>query len=423
MVLLIIAFSLMGMIFWNVKKKDILNPASVFLAYWGIVVLFAYLQLYEMRETSERAYTYIFIGMIFFAIGALLVDELKFSRKSNVFKYNINYVRLNMASMIVIVYSIYRIVLISKLLIRGYSWWSIRLMATSGEGGAGTLKGGTISDVLYSFVVSPLIYLIVPAIFTELFVGKRKVSSMILSFTAMITYSIATVSRSLWAFSIIYIISIVLLYKRKYVVPEKVKKVMKVAPIIIILLCIIINKITIMRNNEADILTNAYAYISGALPLFSIHLEEEISNIRTYGMLTFYGFLNPIFFILNYLHIMPYPKAFLDAKLVKDNLETFISISPHINMNAYATLFYDFYIDFGVIGIAIMSFLFGMVCMKSYKYFQEQNDQRSLVLYLILLQFIIFSVARIYTCYATRALTLVWLPVLFKKQYKKLSSE
>ena len=87
-------------------------------------------------------------------------------------------------------------------------------------------------------------------------------------------------------------------------------------------------------------------------------------------------------------------------------------------MNAYATLFYDFYIDFGVIGIALLSFLFGYICMRAYKNFRKKVDMRSLVVYLILLQFIMFSVARIYTVLDTRALSFVWLFFMFQKEHK-----
>ena len=52
--------------------------------------------------------------------------------------------------------------------------------------------------------------------------------------------------------------------------------------------------------------------------------------------------------------------------------------------------------------------------MKSYKYLKSTGDIRSLVLYLILIQFIVFSVARIYTGLSTRALSIVWLLFVFK---------
>ena len=58
------------------------------------------------------------------------------------------------------------------------------------------------------------------------------------------------------------------------------------------------------------------------------------------------GFLYPIFFVFNYLHIFSYPDAFVNAQNVKNSLEIFMPLSPDITMNAYVTLFYYFYIDF-----------------------------------------------------------------------------
>ena len=85
-------------------------------------------------------------------------------------------------------------------------------------------------------------------------------------------------------------------------------------------------------------------------------------------------------------------------------------------MNAYATLFYDFYIDFGMPGIAIGSFFFGYICMRVFDLYRRACNSRNLVLCLILFQFVLFSVARIYTVYATRALSIIWLIPMFKKK-------
>ena len=54
-------------------------------------------------------------------------------------------------------------------------------------------------------------------------------------------------------------------------------------------------------------------------------------------------------------------------------------------------------------------FVFGFICMKAFNAYENRGDTRSLVLYLILFQFILFSVARIYTVYPTRALSFIWM--------------
>lgn len=425
MEVIIVACSIIFAGILYLKDRDFMNPGTIFSVYWGLIVFLAALQLYGLSETSQEAYFMIFLGILFYFFGSLFGCNvhIKFGRSvfigkniSSRYKYNINYKFFQIAACVVIIYSLYRISIIVRLLVEGNSWWAIRLMGTSGEGGIGTLKGGNLSDIIYSFIVSPIEYLIVPTVVVDMFVGKRRKDILILGVLATICYSISTVSRAVYAFAIIYVIVVCILVRKSFVLTKKQKKLIRMAPIIVLVFFLVINQFTKMRNSEADLLVNAYAYLSGAMPLLSIHLKEAISSTRTYGMLTFYGFLHPIFFVTNRLHILSYPQAFQNAKLIKANLETFISLGPNISMNAYATLFYDFYIDFGYFGVALLSALFGYLCMRSYKYYKRIGDSRSLVLYLLLLQFILFSMARIYTVLATRALSFVWLLIMFKKE-------
>lgn len=418
MEILVIFFAIWGAAHLWVRKRDIMNPGTLFLIYWAFVVFMAALRLYDLMETSQKAYAFVWVGVIFFYFGSYFADKITLKKVSRNWNYEVNYTFFYIAVTIVLLYSLYRVVFIVQLLASGNSWWEIRLMSTSGEGGSGTLKGGNLSDIIYSFVISPLVYLIVPTVIVEVFSGKKKKFPIYFAVIAVAFYSIATVSRAVWAFAILYVGAVVILFRKNIVLSRRQKRILKFAPLIVIVLALVINKITMMRNSEADIFANAYAYIAGCMPLLTIHLTESISSIRTYGMLTLYGFLNPIFFVTNFIHLFTYPTAFTNAKLVKDNLEPFFRLSPNITMNAYSTLFYDFYIDFGWIGIAVGSFIFAFICMKAFNVYKSRGDKKSLVLYLILLQFIFFSVARIYTIYATRALSLVWIIPMFMKVKK-----
>ena len=148
---------------------------------------------------------------------------------------------------------------------------------------------------------------------------------------------------------------------------------------------------------------------SMALKIHSINLFS--------GMAVLCGF--PVFFVLNYFGILRYPAVFGDVTAIKQQLEQYVTISEHVRMNAYCTMFFNFYNDFGVFGVFLGSFLFGFFCMLAYSFFVRRKNTRSLVCYLILIQFMFFSVARIYTIYTTRALTLVWLLILIPKENRQ----
>lgn len=73
---------------------------------------------------------------------------------------------------------------------------------------------------------------------------------------------------------------------------------MKYGVVLIILLCVIIYRITLMRNVEADVFTNMYAYIAGCMPLLTLHLNDAISSLRTYGAMSLNGFVSIFLFLI-----------------------------------------------------------------------------------------------------------------------------
>ena len=270
---------------------------------------------------------------------------------------------------------------------------------------------------MHDWCVAPLLYLLAPTLVIDLFIGKRDKQFSIMAIIAMILYSIATVSRAIWSFLILYALCIMIICRGKYQLPNRVRKWIKKIPILVFVLFLVIIFITQQRsdNSEANILLNMYAYLSGGITLMDIYLQSSISNIYTYGFFSLYGFLQPIFFILNFFHILSYPQPIYDVLQIKDILEIYIPISDHITMNAYSTLFYNFYLDFRIIGIIMGSLIFGFICMKFYRNFKERGDFKNLVIYMILIQFMIFSMARMYTSLTTRALTFVWIIIMFKQ--------
>ena len=255
MEVIIVACSIIFAGILYLKDRDFMNPGTIFSVYWGLIVFLAALQLYGLSETSQEAYFMIFLGILFYFFGSLFGCNvhIKFGRSvfigkniSSRYKYNINYKFFQIAACVVIIYSLYRISIIVRLLVEGNSWWAIRLMGTSGEGGIGTLKGGNLSDIIYSFIVSPIEYLIVPTVVVDMFVGKRRKDILILGVLATICYSISTVSRAVYAFAIIYVIVVCILVRKSFVLTKKQKKLIRMAPIIVLVFFLVINQFTKM---------------------------------------------------------------------------------------------------------------------------------------------------------------------------------
>lgn len=418
--LCIIVSVLLAVLFFASTRK-IYNAGTIFLGYWAIITLLTSLNFDNATPVRQSTYGFILLGLVSFAIGCLLCLSTKHKAQINSdFKFQIsNYRLLYIACIIIIIYSAYRFTIIASYLSQGISWGNIRLMhGVAGETGVGTLKGGTWSQIIHDDFVAPWVYLIAPTFVVDLILGNRNKKFLLLSLTAMIFYSISSVSRAIWGFLILYLIIVLVMFLRRKNISPKVKKWLKRIPIFAVILFGVIIAITKSRSetSQVNLVYNMIAYLTGGLQLFDIHMQEPIADIRTYGFFSMYGFIYPVFFLLNYMGILKYPAVFTDIANIKQQLEVFVTLSDHVRMNAYCTLFFNFYSDFGVLGIFLGSFIFGYFCMLAYIYFIRKKDVRTFVCYLILIQFMIFSMARIYTIYTTRALSLVWLLLMLPKE-------
>ena len=413
----------LAVLFYLLTRK-VYNAGTLFFGYWALILFLTSLNPDHATPVRQSTYGLILLGLLSFAAGCLVSYFLgRKPKESQEYHFEIrDYTWINLICLIIIAYSIYRIGIVISFHSQGFSWGEIRQMhGFAGETGDDTLRGNTLSQLIHDDLVAPCVYLIVPLFSVELFLGKQKISFLLISAAAITLYSFASVSRAVWAFSILYVFVILIIFAHSRKVSLRTRRRLRLIPVLAGLLFIVVLVITLGRSESSQINLgyNALAYLSGGVQLFDIRLQEPIADLRTYGLLSLYGFLFPIFFVLNYFGILKYPAVFGDVTAIKQQLEQYVTISEHVRMNAYCTMFFNFYNDFGVFGVFLGSFLFGFFCMLAYSFFVRRKNTRSLVCYLILIQFMFFSVARIYTIYTTRALTLVWLMLLIPKENRQ----
>lgn len=417
-----VIFTALLALFYLFKTKRLYNSMTIFMGFWMLIIVLSSLQLDGMKEVKQRTYAYIFIGLASFALGSIISEFLvRHKKEKTEFNFELPkyvYGFLYIAIGIIILYSIYRMTLIFKFYQEGNTWREIRNMhGIAGEGGQGSLRGGNYSIMIHDLIVAPLVYMVLPAAVIEFFVGKRNKWLIGLSVLAILFYSLGSVSRAVWVFAILYIGIIMVIFYFNKSIPKSSTKVLRAIPIILLVLILIVFGITMMRSGDSSVNLkyNALAYLTGGVSLFDMHLDGFASTIRTYGVFSLYGFLYPVFFVLHYLGIMRYPLLVDRVQYIKLYLEEFHKLSDHITMNAYSTMFFNFYSDFGVIGIILGSAIFGIAAMYAYQNFIKNQDFRTLLIYLIVVQFMLFSMARIYTSLTTRALSFIWILFIFPK--------
>ena len=411
---------LLAILFYMTTRK-LYNAGTLFSGCWALVLFLSALNPDHAQPIGSETYALILLGLFSFALGAFLCQLLPhLSMPRRGFDFTIpSYLGLEIACLAVCAYSVYRAGIVAAYLARGYSWGHIRMMhGLAGATGENTLRGGAWSQLLHDWIVAPCAYLIAPVALIDLFLGRRHRPFLFLALAAILLYSLATVSRSVWGFSLLYLSVILAVFGKRRALPARVKRALKRLPAAGAVLLLLVLLITRARSDggRVNLAYNALAYLTGGVNLFDLRLREPVAALRTHGFMTLYGFVFPLFFLLNFTGLLKYPAALSNVTAIKQALEEYAQISPHVRMNAYSSIFFNFYNDFGPLGVALGSFLFGYLCMLSYACFMRRKNARAFACYLLLIQFMLFSGARAYTIYTTRALSLAWLPLLLPRR-------
>ena len=102
--------------------------------------------------------------------------------------------------------------------------------------------------------------------------------------------------------------------------------------------------------------------------------------------------------------------------------ETTTRISSDVYYNAFHTMFGDFYVDFGFLGIVMLSGLLGFVCAKVYINYKETHNIQSHIILCILAYYVLFSIVRIQMSNTVWGLSLLYsLTILRPILYRKFS--
>lgn len=109
----VILASSLAVLSYKIEKR-LYNPVTLFCGIWALVILFAALHLYGMKEASDYAYSIMTLGIVCFSFGSYIalsirkrfrISLIRKRQSSNAFgNYSINYPVVYVVGAIVLVY-------------------------------------------------------------------------------------------------------------------------------------------------------------------------------------------------------------------------------------------------------------------------------------------------------------------------------
>lgn len=417
--------------------KNYLDSGAYFYLFWAFIVLFASMRLYGLYEVSTFAYIVVLIGLIGYFIGDKLA--LTYNRKINsigsVLDKKSHSASLN-KKMLYILYTVTILILLSnainviRLLREGNTYLMIRTMySNQGSTNLGDeynqVLRSAINVVLVQFISTPVVYASLPILFVNLYKGNNDKTMLWMTSVMSLLWILTSGGRSIIVWSMIYLIFCYLYFNRTMNLGKKIRINRSIKWILIIIALFIITLVIFVTssrrsNTTIDIMRQIYVYFPVSLKKFDIHLGNAINIPRTYGLSSFYGFIYPIVFLLHNFFGIDYPLPLLQARFYSFTvLEKDILVGEGLLMNAYATIFYQPYLDGGIIGVFLLLGFFGFICKHYYIKINKTYNEKDLVIYLYLMQKILFSHVRFYFTQTQQAMALIVILLLYYNFPKK----
>lgn len=357
------------------NDKTLFSPTVSFTLLFAVVFFLSVSGWYGLFLAGDEAYIYITLGIISFVFGALA--RKKYSLK-NAF-YNTG---KKIHSIDVLKEKTYNIMLIITLIILSFSATMILSFILSGktigdvyivaaaatDGADDELTKGSFQILLESYIAYPLLYLLVPVSLVEFFNTYKKRYLIIAIFLTLLRVCLDARRTYLTAFIMMIVICIYMHRKDfHFYTPEmlkKYKKFKKYALLIILLFgyffVFVSQQRSIARNGEdlSNTLSTLTYYYGGCVQFF----WDSVKNIPTeytLGFSALRGFFAPFFGIFRLIGIAT-PDLLENANTYLESLHAHILlISPDKYYNSFATCFFQFYCDGGILGIIVLSFFYG----------------------------------------------------------------
>lgn len=389
-------------------SKNFSHPIILFGGLWMCCLVCAGLRLYGMRPFSNDSVIIVLLGLAGFVIGVLIAyyvkthswklvltdssDKNLIRQKSFDVTQFLNY-KLTSRAMYLCLFCAYAgifvlLFYVLRNLAHGVPYSYIRNMYY-GYGKAKKLIPSTFINTFLNWISVPSLYALIPIAMVNVFEKKGNKLFSVFVFLAVALYIFGSAGRFMLLFLVIQGISMIKFYGKR--IPKKMKKKVIIAVSAVVFILLIITKIR-ASGSAGKKVNSFYAYLSIPVYLLDYWLGRS-GGIRLHGGAFFYGVLSFFNYFTSKLgfDIPLYRQAYEVIQVTQDK---WVKVFPNEWYNAYVSMFYYFYIDFGIIGVIAGCMLFGYVCYIVYDKAFGKKNKKALIYYMLLIQCIVCSLVR-----------------------------
>lgn len=392
-----------------IMKQKISSPAVIFGTVWSLIFVFSGLRLFGMIEYSDEATGIMGVGASAFMLGC--TGTLAWNKRKNrlkekanensdrnleqEFKGSINYRIVYILLVIGIIVLIPVAIKVTSLLFEGVSYEKIRSMFYS-YGDSKSLLPNEQLFTLFDWYTLSVIAATTSLLVVDIVTKKRIKKMAVILFTVFVVLFVyATAGRMRLIVIILDVVLTASIYGLK--LNKKVRKFSVRAGIVLLAIFAIMSFGRSGKNNERIFIgQRAYYYMALPMPYFSkiVNYVDE-NQVYTNGAATFYG---PYLLIQKSAKLVTGYKfseaEVLDKEVNKPQSYWVKAYNQSKNyFNAFASMFYNFYLDFRWVGVIVFGLLYGIGVEWFYLDMLRRRTVARVAIYLIIALGLVMSFA------------------------------
>lgn len=387
-------------VFYYSRYRTVLFPGVLFNTWWVIILTISLLNPLGFYSVSGQTRAILMLGLVCFNIPCLLFGITK-SRESAIYNsWDNETISVNKLITIQVILCILLLPLVFKTIgiISEFGLLGMRTEYALNINGFMSTFERIFYIHFFVFPCSSACFLITSVLWAK---GKMGLKGLLIGIINIILILMISAGRLMIFNAIIYLSVSYILYKPKkqfYEVKFTKKKRWQIISIITCIVLLVIY-ITYERSYQAGSYLSAFfeallTYFTGGIQLLDIAISSpESFGLTKYalGSVFIAGFLSIFILVLYYV-----PGVALNLELptayAQQYLTQSLSIGPNHSINAFATMYYYFIRDFGFIGVILLTTLFSMTCLYSYKLLIQKTSLISTALFIQVVILIFYSV-------------------------------
>ena len=404
------------------RKKYLLTPVTFFSGMWIVVLFLSSLKRYGMIDYSEKAIWLVLLSNTFFFIGNIPNRIIKIKKEAHkptnspLYEghYSINMTIVYSCILLSILFLFIFGIQIIQLLRSGIPYHTIREMFF-GYGDSDKIIDNGIFMNFFQWIIVGIVNALMPICLIELFDQNKHKLMIMLGLAIAIVYTLVTAGRITIFILVIYMA--ILLYHYNSTIPPKIKK------RLIIAITLVGAMLFVMSNlregyNAGNQVSSSYAYFTIPMPLLSQWIDYvDSNNIRTYGLSLIYGIIEFVQWGLHAVDItIPGLDRIREVINAPQDIWVVIFSNPKGWYNAFCSAIYFWYLDFGVIGTALIPFVLGLISNNVFLKVLRKKSKKSLFYYLFIVQLLVVCFMRFQTITPTFFITLIIIHIIIKKR-------